>query len=218
MNRTYLRSKIPVIKDIRLSPSNILSPHNTILAAVGKGKNVLDVGCGPGHLSKAMRDQGNNVDGIEIDDDAIAIAKDRCNNVWKVNVERDPLPVPEENYDVLVFADVLEHMVWPDDALANLTKYLKKDGIIIVAIPNAAEFRIRLRLLVGKFQYDDSDVSGLMDVTHVRWFTRSTAKELINAAGFRILKIYSVGLSYYYPFKILPTWFAEEFVFIAQRM
>ncbi len=188
-------------------------PHVKIIRYVGGGRRVLDVGCATGYLAKRFVENGNGVYGIEIDPEATEEAKKCCKDVIVADVEElKRLPYPEEFFDVIVCADVLEHLRRPDHVLRMLRQYLKPDGLMIVSLPNVAYWRARLNLLFDNFNYEEI---GIMDKTHLRFFTIKTGKELVEEAGFKVIKIDHCGLAMkYFPLKLFPTWFAYQFVIV----
>jgi len=187
-------------------------------------KKILDVGCGTGALGEALKKKGNIVYGIDISKKSIEIAKKRLDKVVQIDLETEnKLPFKEASFDLIIFGDVLEHFRDPLSVLKNIRKYLKKDGIIIISLPNIANWEIRLKLLFGKFNYQKE---GILDDTHVRFFTLKTAKELIKKAGLKIFKT-KARPGAPVPARILPklkyalsqvwkTLFAKGFVFIAE--
>ena len=88
-----------------------------------------------------------------------------------------------DGYDVVLFLDVLEHLAHPEEVLIAARGWLRPRGIVLCSIPNVAHWRVRLSLLRGRFDYEDV---GLLDRTHLRWYTRRTARELVAGAGYQI--------------------------------
>lgn len=148
---------------------------------------VLDVGCASGQVARALVRKGCSVVGIEIDPDVARKARDFCAEVHVVDVERiEKLPYPNSSFDVILFGDVLEHTVDPLKVLKCLRPYLKDDGYVVVSIPNVANWAIRLRLLCGRFDYENT---GILFVQHLRFFTLRSARRLLEGAGFHIVEI-----------------------------
>lgn len=146
------------------------------------GKRVLDVGCGTGKLGAALVARGNECYGITISGTEAEQAKARLSGVVLGDVEAlRQLPFPERFFDVVIFSDVLEHLRQPVRALALVKPYLKPEGRIIASIPNVANIAVRWNLLRGRFDYEPS---GILDDTHVRFYTLRTAHELIESAGY----------------------------------
>src|ERR1700694_4809854 len=95
-------------------------------------------------------------------------------------------------FDVIIFADVLEHLAWPIGVLREYLNLLKDDGSVIVSLPNVGLWSVRFSLMFGRFRYDDS---GVLDRTHLRFFTQRSATEMLDAAGLRpIAKTWNPGL------------------------
>lgn len=161
-----------------------------IMKFAPKNKLVLDVGCGTGALGRELKKNGNAVYGIEISDKSIEISRSCLDKVFKIDLESEQiLPFKENEFDVIIFGDVLEHLRDPLSVLKSFKKYLKKSGRMIISLPNIANWAIRLQLLSGKFEYTSE---GILDDTHVRFFTLKTAKDLIRGAGLRIEHIEAV--------------------------
>ena len=160
------------------------SSHSQILKQCGEGngRRLLDVGCARGHLSSALVSHSWNVTGIEYDADDAAIAKASGIDVIVGSAE-DSLNKLHEKFDVIVFADVLEHFVHPLDVLKQATSVLAPNGRIIISIPNVAHLTVRLQLLLGSFTYTDR---GILDRTHLHFYTKKTLKAMISNAGLAI--------------------------------
>jgi SAM-dependent methyltransferase len=158
--------------------------HRMMIEAVPPGARVLDVGCAGGYLAGPLTAAGCTVVGVEPDAAAAETARAHCASVTVGDFElpetRAALPGP---FDAVVFGDVLEHLRDPWTALAAASELLAPDARVIVSIPNIAHWHGRLTLLRGCFPHADS---GLFDKTHLRFFTRSSAHELAERAGYRI--------------------------------
>ena len=162
------------------------SVHQKVIQLVGKQKRVLDVGCGTGSLAKEMNKNHCEVTGIELDDDSADVAQMYCKVLIRGDVESIELDKEFYNYfDVIIFADVLEHLKDPSSVLKRFIKYLKDDGFLIISLPNIANWRIRLKLLFGNFNYENH---GILDENHLRFFTKKNTIKLISNAGLRICK------------------------------
>jgi SAM-dependent methyltransferase len=145
---------------------------------------VLDVGCAGGHLAEELRGQGCEVLGVELD---ARRARNRGLEVVKGSVD-DPA-VREElrtraPFGAVVCADVLEHLVDPWGTLRFLAELLEPGGRAVVSLPNAAHWTMRRALLRGRFPREPH---GLFDATHLRWFTRGSARELLEGAGLTVV-------------------------------
>ena len=152
------------------------------------GKCVLDVGCGSGALGELLQRNGNTVEGITWSAEEARLAAPRLTNVHLLNLngvdrQRDGL---RRTYDLLVFADVLEHLVDPRRTLAELLPLLGPGGKVYVSLPNVACFRVRAGLLCGRFTM--SKTGGILDETHLHFYTLKTARELLRGSGLEIEK------------------------------
>jgi SAM-dependent methyltransferase len=145
-------------------------------------RTILDVGCAQGALGMAYlrRNPKALVLGIESDPESASCAAQRLNEVACLDVEATPMPfsVPG-GIDCIVYGDVLEHLVDPWRLLRAQAEYLAPDGCVLVCMPNVEHWSFALRLLNGRFDYEPQ---GLLDRTHLRWFTpRSMARALADA-------------------------------------
>lgn len=155
---------------------------------IGSNKKILDVGCGSGLLGQALKNKNNYVIGLDLSEQAISLAKSRLNEAYICDItNQENLNFLEKNsFDYIIFADVLEHLYNPEKILKNFSNLLKPGGHIIVSLPNIACWSIRLKLLFGNFQYQET---GILDKTHIRFFTKKTAIKLLEQTGFLIEKI-----------------------------
>lgn len=149
-------------------------------------KTVLDVGCGLGTLGLEYRRRNPKARylGIDIEPDAIAVAKTRLTEVFCGDAEKTPMPfeVPE-GIDCIVYGDVLEHFIDPWALLAEHAKYLSPEGTVLVCMPNVEHWSMVARLLTGTFDYEDH---GLLDRGHLRWFTPRTMARALLGAGLQL--------------------------------
>jgi 2-polyprenyl-3-methyl-5-hydroxy-6-metoxy-1,4-benzoquinol methylase len=163
-----------------------LLPHNV--------ERILEVGCGRGEtLAWIKRCKGAQFAcGIELVSDYAAEAAQKIDWVATGNFETLALPPEMIDFDVILCLDVLEHFVDPWESIRRLDLLLRPGGVLIASIPNVRYFRVVLALLFqGRWDYEDS---GILDRTHLRFFTRSTALELIQSSGLRLTEIRSTGL------------------------
>ena len=172
------------------------STHRALLDAIGENKTVLDVGCNDGYIGK-LADKSNTFYGLDYLPESVALAK----KVYADAIEYDlndikPLPWKQQ-FDVIIFADVLEHILLPEPALKYFVdNYLKPDGVVVISLPNIANWQVRWNLLWGNFDYVDG--SGIMDKTHLHLYTFKTARELVEAGGLVVDK-FSYGASFFGP-------------------
>lgn len=160
------------------------SSHSVILGwlAAGDGRRLLDVGAAEGLLSRQLTERGWRVTAIEADPEAARIGAKHCERMMVVDLDRE-LPLLEGGFDVIVYADVLEHLVDPSTVLAGLNRLLAPGGFVIISVPNIAHLWIRLLLLVGRFDYLDR---GILDRTHLRFFTQRSLQEMLDGASLSI--------------------------------
>lgn len=164
------------------------TPFEAHMIAFGKvpsGSTVLDIGCATGYFAKELKKKNNcRVWGIDIDRATLKIAKKYCENVYRIDVTKElSLPFRKHSFDVILLLDVIEHLPNPENLLKILHNYLKSGGILIVSVPNVAFVSIRLMLLLGKFTYRDT---GIMDKTHLHFYTRKTSLELFEKTGWNL--------------------------------
>jgi methionine biosynthesis protein MetW len=153
-----------------------------ILGMIPHGARVLDVGCGTGSISCLVRDHCQaQVVGLEPHAGRAATAASRGIDA-RCGVLTPELFAELGAFDVVLFADVLEHLADPTAQLVMARSFLKKDGAVIASVPNVAHWTVRWNLLRGRFDYGPS---GIMDATHLRWFTRESLARLFLAAGLR---------------------------------
>lgn len=148
------------------------------------GENVLDIGCGAGGNAQYLRAKGaGQLTGIEILTDKAALAREVFDLVLEGPVEQRLADVPERP-DVIVVADVLEHTVDPLSVLRALRQVAVPCAELLVSLPNVRHISV-LRMLVikGDWAYRDS---GIMDRTHLRWFTRRSAVDLLTEGGWTV--------------------------------
>lgn len=155
------------------------------------GLRVLDVGCGFATTSQEIQRRGNEVTGIEASVDAVAVARTRIARVIEADLH-DTSKLEGESFDTIIFADVLEHLAWPLAVLRDYLRLLAPGGSVIISLPNVGLWSVRLGLLAGRFHYQDT---GVLDRTHLRFFTRRSARQLIERAGLFVERTtYNPGL------------------------
>lgn len=160
-----------------------------LLALMPSGlARVVEAGCSSGALAEAYRRQNPSCvyTGIEIDASYAAVASKHCQHILTGNVEQmdDQVLATLAPADCWVFGDVLEHLYDPWRFLQRVALTLSPHGSVVACIPNAQHWSFQWRVNSGHLQYADS---GLMDRTHIRWFSRQTIHELFAAAGMRIV-------------------------------
>lgn len=191
------------------------SYNKEIYRLVENGWKVLDVGCANGCLGERLKaDKQCFVVGVEIDKDRANQAKNRLDAVFNFDVELLEDLVDYAPFDAVILADSLEHLRYPVTTLIQLSKYLNADGYFLISLPNVANWIIRLRLLFGKFDYQES---GILDKSHLHFFTLASAKKLVQEAGFEIVCI----RNYNEIMKLGSLWkglFAHDFIIKARKL
>ena len=162
------------------------SGHAKLLALVGSGKRVLDVGCSSGYLARPLVARGCAVVGLELDPAAAAEARDVCEEVLVGDVESMELPFEPGSFDVVLCGDLIEHLRDPEAFLARVRPFLNADGRLVLTTPNVANWAMRLGLLAGRWTYTER---GILDRTHTYLFTRSTLVETLERAGYRVVEL-----------------------------
>ena len=161
------------------------SSHSVILRWLGdgRGRRLLDVGAADGLLARELTARGWRVTGIEADPAAAEAGAATCERMLVTDLDRDTPPLDGEGFDALVYGDVLEHLRDPARALTALNRAAVPAASIIVSVPNVAHLWMRLSLAAGRFDYAER---GILDRTHVRFFTRRTLVRLLAGAGLRV--------------------------------
>lgn len=172
--------------DIDLTDEN--NSHTLIVKLVGRGRRVLDLGCADGSLGQALTARGCTVTGVELDPEAARIAERVLHEVHVADLETTDLAelLPGREFDAVVLGDVLEHMSDPDVVLRAVSGLLAPNGCVVASVPNVAHGGVRLALLTGAWEYQDR---GLLDRTHLRFFTRRSMLELLEQAGLLPLEV-----------------------------
>ena len=167
---------------VTVDPDATNNPHSAAIRFVGGGNRVLEVGCSAGHVTRHLVARGNTVVGVELDPDAAKRAEEFAERVHVADVDRTPLSRLEPGpFDVIVLGDVLEHLRDPAAALTDAASLLSDDGRFVISVPNVAHIDVRMMLMQGGWAYQDD---GLLDRTHLRWFTQESLRDLLAGAGF----------------------------------
>jgi 2-polyprenyl-3-methyl-5-hydroxy-6-metoxy-1,4-benzoquinol methylase len=162
------------------------STHNLVLDLVEPGSRVLEFGCSTGYMTKMLRDRlGATVIGVELNAAAAEQAQAYCDRVLVGDAEELDLEAElgGERFHAILFADVLEHLREPGALLKRVRPLVAEGGTVVASIPNVAHASVRLALLGGSFRYRDQ---GLLDETHLRFFTREGIQDLFESAGYVI--------------------------------
>jgi methionine biosynthesis protein MetW len=187
MSTTNFDVTLKRYEHVPIALTNINNPHTLIINRIRPGAHVLEVGCADGYMSEALTAlRSCTVTGIEINPDAADVARKYCRRVIVGDLEDGLLERIPDRFDVVTFADVLEHLRIPSTVLRQARALLADDGYIVISLPNIAHWEVRYRLLRGRFEYEKY---GILDSTHLRFFTLPSARRFIEQAGFRITSV-----------------------------
>jgi 2-polyprenyl-3-methyl-5-hydroxy-6-metoxy-1,4-benzoquinol methylase len=176
--------------EVTIDPTGNTS-HSQILAMVPDGSRVLELGPATGSTTERLRERGCRVTTVEVDPEAAARASAWSERTLVADLDREDLGqlVGDEAFEVIIAADVLEHLKEPARVLRSASSLLTPEGFCVVSLPNIAHGAVRLALLEGRWEYTDV---GLLDHTHLRFFTRAGVRELFEAAGYELEEIRTV--------------------------
>lgn len=169
------------------------SSHSVILhflAREEKKGRVLDVGSGSGFLAQRLVEMGFVVVCTDKDQRALEAAQEKGCKIVLADLDRDQ-PYFEEKFDYIIYADVLEHLRDPQGAYSYLNTFLQDEGVVVVSLPNVANIIIRLMLLFGRFEYMHR---GILDRTHLRFFTLRTALRMLKSQDLTLQHIFPTPL------------------------
>lgn len=205
------------------------STHTLLIDCIPQNSRVLEVGTASGYMGGYLiKEKKCEVWGVEPVAQLYTDASQKGYAVlWQETVETFLLNHKKDagQFDVILLADVLEHMVNPDNVLKELHTFLNPNGILLISLPNIAHYSIRTSLLRGRFDMTDA---GILDRTHLKFFTKKTAIELFERAGYRVDMARPCSgsqerrwprLGYPLAFFIhrFPELFAIQFIYIARQ-
>ena len=149
---------------------------------VEPGQRVLELGTGPGTVTRILHSKGCKVTGVEMDPETLAMCAPFCERTLQANLE-DPAwhaSLAGEKFDVILCADVLEHLRDPRPLLSLLQQFLNDSGCVLMSLPNASHLSVVASLMAGRFPYQSK---GLLDTTHLRFFGREDIDALLRECG-----------------------------------
>jgi len=160
-------------------------------------KRILDVGCGEGTFSARIRETNRaEVWGIEIDEQVAGSAKEKLDRVDIGDASHVLSALPDSHFDCVVFNDILEHLPDPYQLLVQTISKLTPMGIIVCSVPNVRYYTVLYRFLIEKnWRYSDS---GVMDKTHLRFFTFISLKVALQQAGYETMTIEGINPTRYW--------------------
>ena len=167
---------------VNIDLSNPNLSHTLVVELVGRDVTVLDVGCADGTLARVLKSHGCRVSGVEADTGAAEAAREHLEDlaIADLNVTSLLEHFKPASFDVIVLADVLEHVLEPERLLKDAVSLLAPHGRVVLSVPNVAHGSLRLALLQGRWQYT---ATGLLDSSHRRFFTYDGLLELLDGSG-----------------------------------
>lgn len=178
------------IYESNVDPLRPNDAHGISLQLVGQNKRVLELGAASGHVTKALKSRHNTVTAVERDGRFEATLAAVADSVLITDLDWLDLrqKLSGQTFDVVLAGDVLEHCQRPELVLLQLHDLLADDGYVVISLPNIAHADVRLALLTGKFEYRPT---GLLDQTHVRFFTRDTITSFLNQNDFDVAEVFA---------------------------
>lgn len=207
-----------IFKKYGLSPT-----QQEIIRVVGNGKTILEIGSSTGYMTSAFLENGCTVDVVEIDQKAARKIPHQARKVLNYSIENSKIEeYLSSDYDFIIMADVLEHLVNPHEVLRRLFKLARPQTKLLVSVPNVASWAMRKKLFFkGDFEYQDS---GILDKTHLHFYTVATLPKILRESGWQteqligtikrapgdmiLQKIWLLGFLYH---KLIRGWFTERF-------
>lgn len=192
--------------------------HNIIKEAILRYKksdypSILDVGCASGIIGQLLGWK-KNIYGIEKNRLLAKKAQKYCEKVFLIDLDEfKPEIFRDKKFDFIICGDVIEHIKEDEELIKQLTQLLDRGGIMIVSLPNIAQIFFRFLHLFGKWSYQET---GVMDKSHLHFYTRETAEKLLVKSKLKILEIVPSGTIVSF-INILPTLLASQFVFISRK-
>lgn len=162
------------------------APVYQVARLIGRSKCVLEIGPATGVLTRLLtNDFGCQVTAIEIDEAAARLASPFCREIHVGDIEEADLAnlLGSRRFDAITFGDVLEHLRFPLEALKKVRSFLAEGGAVLASVPNISHAAIAYELAHGRFEYRSV---GLLDATHIRFFTKQSLVRLFEEAGFAI--------------------------------
>jgi SAM-dependent methyltransferase len=175
-------------------PSSIIGAIGWFYDDIPENSTVLDIGCSTGYYGAYIKQHKNStVYGVEVSSDKEEASK-LLDGVYSFDLDGVwPKEIYEREYDVIFLGDVIEHLKDPSTVLKKISKLLSKDGKIYISTPNVAHLSVRLELLGGNFEYEKM---GILDNTHLKYFTFNSLTSLVKKSGYDIIRIDSSESDY----------------------
>ena len=158
---------------------------NYIKSLNNKKLKILDVGCSKGFIARGLQNHNFEFYGIEYNKADAKDARKYYKEIKIADLDKEKPNYPRNSFDVIIMADIIEHLKDSAGAVKHFAQFLKKDGFMIISTANVANLYVRLKLLFGNFDYEER---GIMDKTHLRFFTLKTFRKLAKEAGLKVVK------------------------------
>lgn len=174
----------------KLSPNNI---DRIQIEMIPDNSRVLEIGCATGFMSEYLgREKNCEVVCLETDAEAAEIAREKCHLLYRGSIDQKSAQDEIDNhvkrsgkFDVVFMSQVIEHIAGPEPVLVKIRDWIEPDGILVISTCNVAHWQCRLRLLAGKWDYEES---GIFDKTHLRFFTVHSFRKILEKCGYAIIE------------------------------
>jgi 2-polyprenyl-3-methyl-5-hydroxy-6-metoxy-1,4-benzoquinol methylase len=195
------------------------------------GQKVLEIGAGAGNTLLYIKEKGiaKEVMGVELMEIPNSNQKNPLIDKFQIaNIEHEAIQAPEKYFDIIICADVLEHLIDPWSVVDKLSGFLKKDGLLIVSMPNIREYKT-LGKVIFRGNFDYQMTGGIMDKTHLRFFCKKNIYQLLNTPNLStfyskpnfMLKVVPEGrkrrIINLLTFRLFEDFLAVQYLFIARK-
>ncbi len=197
--------------------------HDVVALVPPNARRILDVGCGAGATGARLKQAYgvHEIIGIEFVPKIAYMARQCLDRVLVGDVETMTLDFPEDYFDCILCADVLEHCKDPWSVLTKLRSFLKDDGILIASIPNLRHLVVILKIIFNRWEYEQS---GILDEGHLRFFTFHTIQDMLTRTGFKLLNVHAKRsaswkskLLNFFSFGLLKPFSIFQYLVVAQK-
>jgi|TARA_Y100000310_G_scaffold240959_1_gene244868 2-polyprenyl-3-methyl-5-hydroxy-6-metoxy-1,4-benzoquinol methylase len=158
---------------------------NYIKSLADRKLKILDVGCSKGFIGKSLKSNKIEFCGIDYSRKDAKEAKKYYKEIKIMDLDSEKPKYPKNSFDIIIMADIIEHLKDSLGIVRYFMQFLKKGGIMILSTANVANIYVRMKLLFGKFDYEER---GIMDKTHLRFFTLKTFRQLAKQSNLKIIK------------------------------
>lgn len=164
--------------------NNEFETHRLALRVISDNSRVLDMGCATGYMAKELAKKSCKTWGVDNDPEAVKKADEYCEETALCDLNKcKRIPFERNGFDYVLMLDVIEHLTNPENILSAIRENIKKDGRLIISTPNFAHASVRWMMARGKLEYTET---GMMDRTHVHFYTRQSFEETLSRAGYRV--------------------------------